>query len=421
VLIKIDITTISSRFVEYVFQELRCADKTSSVFNLLRVEQLLRNNISNARLQVGCGLRIPDSKGSAIRGEDSKYEVKVLKGTHEEVAKQVHMEYPSRERLPVIITDSGMEVKRVLEEDIGPVTGGTLRPRSLWEIVCEQVTGVPYGPNRMHLLGTVEAPRSGTVAGTEQELEAPEEPEETEEEDEGELEGDSDESALDSDDREIEAASTGSDAEYARACGLVLIGGGSTAVSTDIDSAGDGDAGGSGGSGAYGGGSGANDGGSGAYGGGPPVGGPAAQSSVVPAVPGPTGRNSGGGQVGGKRALSALERMLPLMYEIVRRINGRVPRVGRDRQANRLHAVDMREAAFNMTREDQDHLSGDDHVAVMEEDVSGRTAGVVRIALVEGLLRPSGKGKRAMVFTQRLARDEAKGQLHLRLLETLPA
>ena len=57
--------------------------------------------------------------------------------------------------------------------DIGPVTGGTLRPGSVWNYVATPVRSVPYGPNRMRLLSTVSkaAGAAGSSARPESEIE----------------------------------------------------------------------------------------------------------------------------------------------------------------------------------------------------------------------------------------------------------
>ncbi|PNH06138.1 hypothetical protein TSOC_007520 [Tetrabaena socialis] len=81
---------------------------------------------------------------------------------------------------------------------------GTQRSEGLWEIVCEEVPEVPYGPKCMRLLGTVTAPGvgapgagAGAAVGrdndTDQELEGPAEPGEdpnaSDEDSDGSVEG----------------------------------------------------------------------------------------------------------------------------------------------------------------------------------------------------------------------------------------
>ena len=57
--------------------------------------------------------------------------------------------------------------------DIGPVTGGTPRPGSVWNYVAIPVCSVPYGPDRMRLLSTVckAAGVAGSSARPESEIE----------------------------------------------------------------------------------------------------------------------------------------------------------------------------------------------------------------------------------------------------------
>ena len=43
-LIRLDFSRLSSRFCEYVFQALRCADRNASTFSILRAHDLLRRN-----------------------------------------------------------------------------------------------------------------------------------------------------------------------------------------------------------------------------------------------------------------------------------------------------------------------------------------------------------------------------------------
>ncbi|EFJ39841.1 hypothetical protein VOLCADRAFT_100504 [Volvox carteri f. nagariensis] len=100
-----------------------------------------------------------------------------------------------------------------------------------------------------------------------------------------------------------------------------------------------------------------------------------------------------------------------------RRFNACIARQPRDRIRGRFWGVDMREAVMLLNEGDEDHLSDGDYVAVLEE-VEGRT--VVRVALVEGLLCPQGRGRGAarsrLSTTRRLDIGNPDGRLLLRLL-----
>ncbi len=77
VLIPCDFGRLSSRYNEYCFQHLRCADKTSTVFGMERAEQLFRILIAEQTLEVGTGLYIPPAKRGAARGQVRAFKPKV--------------------------------------------------------------------------------------------------------------------------------------------------------------------------------------------------------------------------------------------------------------------------------------------------------------------------------------------------------
>ena len=107
--------------------------------------------------------------------------------------------------------------------------------------------------------------------------------------------------------------------------------------------------------------------------------------------------------------------LLSALREFCRRANACIARQGRDRVNGRFLGQDIRDAIAQLTKEEQDHLSGDDYVGVLEE-ADGKA--VVRIALVERLLRITtmGGGKRRGEHVNPLATDDANGELVLRLL-----
>ena len=76
-LIKFDASRISSRFAEYVFQFLRCADKTSCTFGMEHAETLIRNYISQMQLEVRSQLFIPDAKRGSKRGQAAVFKPEV--------------------------------------------------------------------------------------------------------------------------------------------------------------------------------------------------------------------------------------------------------------------------------------------------------------------------------------------------------
>jgi hypothetical protein len=64
---------ISSRFCEYAFQFLRCADHTSSTFSVMSGMQLVDIYLNTLVMELEGGLKIPESKRHNARGIDSVY------------------------------------------------------------------------------------------------------------------------------------------------------------------------------------------------------------------------------------------------------------------------------------------------------------------------------------------------------------
>jgi hypothetical protein len=77
VFFELDYSRISSRFTEYVFQWLRCSDRTSSVFGCMEGEQLLNNLLAQLVLEFGTAVFFPDSKRGAPRGTARAHSPKV--------------------------------------------------------------------------------------------------------------------------------------------------------------------------------------------------------------------------------------------------------------------------------------------------------------------------------------------------------
>lgn len=72
-LFKLDFSRLSSRFCEYVFQALRCADRTASTFSILRACDLLRNTGAQLVLEATSGISFPASKRGLPRGKAAAY------------------------------------------------------------------------------------------------------------------------------------------------------------------------------------------------------------------------------------------------------------------------------------------------------------------------------------------------------------
>lgn len=70
---KLDFSRISSRFSEYGFQFLRCADKTSSTFGFMSGEQHINIYISQLENESRSRLRFPDAKRGQPRGASRSY------------------------------------------------------------------------------------------------------------------------------------------------------------------------------------------------------------------------------------------------------------------------------------------------------------------------------------------------------------
>ena len=77
VFIEPDFDQLSSKFAEFTFQALRCADRTSCTFSMLSAESQLRNHIAMLTSEVESGLEFPNAKRGAFRGKGAVYEVKV--------------------------------------------------------------------------------------------------------------------------------------------------------------------------------------------------------------------------------------------------------------------------------------------------------------------------------------------------------
>ena len=71
--IVVDMGRLSSRHAEYVFQALRCSDKTSSVFSTLSGEQAAKVHAAQLYNEVSSGMQLPDAKRGAPRGAASAY------------------------------------------------------------------------------------------------------------------------------------------------------------------------------------------------------------------------------------------------------------------------------------------------------------------------------------------------------------
>ncbi|EFJ46900.1 hypothetical protein VOLCADRAFT_105344 [Volvox carteri f. nagariensis] len=170
VLVKCDFGRLSSRFAEYCFQALRCADKTSCVFGFKRAEELIRIFISQLENEVDTDWSIPASKRGVSRGKSKTFSPEAEGvGVH----KAIFGYYPDDAGIQEAINKGLHRAQHTLEMDVGPVTGGTPRPGSVWEYVTATVRSVPYGPNRMRLLADVsigppplgQSARSESVAG----------------------------------------------------------------------------------------------------------------------------------------------------------------------------------------------------------------------------------------------------------------
>lgn len=130
------------------------------------------------------------------------------------------------------------------------------------------------------------------------------------------------------------------------------------------------------------------------------------------------GGTEGKGRKGGKRYRRPTDHLLTAMREFCRRVYACIARQGRDRVSGRFFGQDIRDSVARLTKDEQDHLSDDDYVAVREK-VGGKQ--VLRIALVERLLRCTGsaKGAGAPEDASRLAVDDPAGRLVLRVLQPI--
>ncbi|KAG2485941.1 hypothetical protein HYH03_015385 [Edaphochlamys debaryana] len=104
--------------------------------------------------------------------------------------------------------------------------------------------------------------------------------------------------------------------------------------------------------------------------------------------------------------------ILRSLQEFARRVNACVARQGRDRVNGRFFGQDVCDEVRRLTLEEQDHLSEDDFVAVLE-DAGGQE--VVRIGLVEAMSRrtTSARGKKGLETATRMEVDDPAGELVL--------
>lgn len=114
----------------------------------------------------------------------------------------------------------------------------------------------------------------------------------------------------------------------------------------------------------------------------------------------------------GRRMTSTLSSL----REYCRRLNACISRQGRDRVKGRFYGQQVAEWMKRVTEEEQDYLSDEDYVAVLEEDTP--RPHMVRIAMVENLVRITTgvSGKRDVRPTPRLARGDPTGEMALRML-----
>ncbi len=126
---------------------------------------------------------------------------------------------------------------------------------------------------------------------------------------------------------------------------------------------------------------------------------------------------AGGSQPAQRKRSKASEELAGGVRELARLTNSFFSRQSRDR-LRRFHVdgEELRDALQALAAGDHDHLSDDDVVAVQQED-DGRT--VVRLGLVEGLLRPVAKGraKGNLADVRRLDLNCEAGRLQLRVME----
>lgn len=69
---------LSSRFSEYGFQSLRCADKNGNTFSFKHGEELIRNTTTQLEMEAASELVWPSSRRGAPRGKARAYTAKVL-------------------------------------------------------------------------------------------------------------------------------------------------------------------------------------------------------------------------------------------------------------------------------------------------------------------------------------------------------
>ncbi len=155
-----DFSRLSSRFSEYVFQLLRCADKTSCVYGMLRLQQLLRIVISQLTLEIQSGLHVPPSKRGVQRGAARAYTAQVRRGPRLQMGRRFHSPPP--------VTDLSRNFGRRRQHarlswrrtvTTGPWWTGWTRGRKRWGIGL--VRRLEYeASSYMHTSASLSPPRS---------------------------------------------------------------------------------------------------------------------------------------------------------------------------------------------------------------------------------------------------------------------
>ncbi|EFJ44407.1 hypothetical protein VOLCADRAFT_106386 [Volvox carteri f. nagariensis] len=359
VLIKCDFGRLSSRFAEYCFQALRCADKTSCVFGFKRAEELIRIFISQLQNEIDTDWSVPPSKRGVPRGKAKTF---FPEAEGAEAIGAIMDYYPDDKGIQLAIDKGLAKVQQLLTMDIGPITCGIPRPGSIWHYVTIPVRSVPYGAHRMRLLSTVSLAAGPTGLSTlpESELEV------------GGIEYGSEEVDEWTDERaEVQdtgAADSATDDDLAIGRGMIA------AIPHDD-------------------------------------GGEDAEEHDEP----------GGTLTKGKKrsvGRGKMTRLLAALLEFCRLVNAFISRQPRDPVNGRFWSTseEFREALSMLTSADQDHLSDGDCVAVVEAE-QGRA--VVRVGFVERLLAPQQrhtKAKQALRRIRQLDINDISGRLRLRLL-----
>ncbi|EFJ50412.1 hypothetical protein VOLCADRAFT_88729 [Volvox carteri f. nagariensis] len=384
---------------EYGFQALRCADKTSTTFTFKRGEELIRNTTSQLELEAVSELIWPSAKrgvrlwsnrvacwhmhACAVVRVGMGMETGIIVGMVQVGVKEwdeteAASYFPDADVVQAIISLGLSDVQVALGKDAGP----GVHPQTIWHFVTRKVCGVQYDETHMHLLRDVCHPNpssASTSGGTLAQIDRAAEDEDRQGEDEEqhseeeEQEDEEEVAARETEERDITAAD--SDA------GLVLAGGASS-----------GDEGSDSGQEAA-----------------------AADTRGGQGDVGPSS-GTGDGRAGPRRARRPHDPILSSLHEFCRCVNACIARQGRDRVSGRFFGQNIRDAVARLTKDEQDHLSDDDYVAVLEEVGHQQ---VVRIALVERLLRSMAttKGKSSLEDASRLVRNDPAGRLVLRVLQ----